>query len=208
MPVLNWLAVVLSILAATGTFERGDCMDGWFLAGTTRPQRVILPDRAITGIDADDACLDGDPAKCTARDVLDPDRMWIAGARSAGWVCVTDGYTPAWTEERNLRFGKLPSLPASEWLGHWTESNGNEIVVRRKGRALQVLGSASWQAGPDALPHTGDFDFTAKPNGRLFELGDASGCAVRMLRVEDVMLVADNGQCGGMNVRFNGVYTK
>ena len=217
MPVLNSLAVVLSVLAATATFQRGDCMDGSFVAGATRLQRANLPDRPVSGIDAGDSCLDDDPAKCTQRDVLDPDRMWIAGARSAGWVCVTDGYTAAWTEEVNLKFGKLPPLPASEWLGHWTE-NENEILIRRtKDGRLQVSGAAIWQAGPDALPHTGDFDFTGKPDGRLFELGEPAcitegkgcvDCVVRMLRVEDVMLVADNGHCGGMNVRFTGAYTK
>ncbi|HEL3807788.1 TPA: hypothetical protein UMT99_003956, partial [Stenotrophomonas maltophilia] len=33
-------------------------------------------------------------------------------------------------------------------------------------------------------------------------------CKVRVHSLGEVLIVADNSECGGMNVRFNGVYRR
>ena len=41
-----------------------------------------------------------------------------------------------------------------------------------------------------------------------YEAGDDLDCRARMRLIGPYLLVADNGQCGGLNVSFSGAYRR
>jgi hypothetical protein len=63
--------------------------------------------------------------------------------------------------------------------------------------------SAELQPAGDALAFTMGTDETL-----AFDKGDEYDCRVRLRRLVDYLLITDNGNCGGMNVRFDGVYRR
>ena len=89
--------------------------------------------------------------------------------------------------------------PVSAWVGRWRDSD-DWIRISRRGGDLTFDGHASW-----ARRNFGDFSGTAKPDGATATVSD-SGCTVTMRLLGRYLVVDDNGQCGGMNVRFTGVY--
>jgi hypothetical protein len=42
----------------------------------------------------------------------------------------------------------------------------------------------------------------------VFTDNDPNGCTATLTLVGALLVVADNGGCGGMNVHFDGVYTR
>ena len=91
--------------------------------------------------------------------------------------------------------------PLSAWTGRWRDGD-NWIRIKRRPRALSFDGHATW-----ARQNFGDFEGTAMPAGAAANVSD-SGCTVTMRLVGAYLVVDDNGQCGGMNVRFTGVYRR
>jgi hypothetical protein len=91
--------------------------------------------------------------------------------------------------------------PIAAWVGRWHDDD-DWIRIVRKGNSLRLTGRASW-----ARRNFGDFDGTAVPSANKLETNDDI-CKVSMTLVGSYLVVDDNGQCGGMNVRFTGVYKR
>ena len=53
----------------------------------------------------------------------------------------------------------------------------------------------------------GQVEARATPRGADVEFVEDT-CRVRVHSLGEVLIVADNSECGGMNVRFNGVYRR
>jgi hypothetical protein len=97
--------------------------------------------------------------------------------------------------------------PLDRWLGTW-KFYDNSLEIKRDGRsgALHVRGDALWRGLGDNV-HVGEIETTARPHGRQMKLSDES-CQVSLVLVGEFIVAADNAECGGMNVRFDGVYRK
>ncbi|QQA76110.1 hypothetical protein [Pectobacterium parmentieri] len=57
--------------------------------------------------------------------------------------------------------------------------------------------------------HFGSISASAKPTGNRLQWSDSSEgfeCSGVMQLINGYLIVEDNGQCGGMNVRFNDIY--
>jgi hypothetical protein len=141
--------------------------------------------------------------------------------RSAGpYVCAffanRVGGSAGWVERARLVPLPVPaSPPLSAWTGHW--ANGDDtIALTAKAGALVADGSAWWpSANPSPAqfpggPNVGDLGGIAKPTGAraVFTDNDPSGCTATLTLVGTLLVVADNGGCGGMNVSFSGVYQR
>jgi hypothetical protein len=123
-----------------------------------------------------------------------------------GFVCA---YSPkdgdgGWIAKSDIVIEKRqptirPSL--NTWTGHWKDFD-DRIDIARWHQVLMFDGHASW-----ARQHFGSFGGTALPNGATAEIEDDS-CKVSMLLFGRYLVVHDNGECGGMNVSFTGVYTR
>jgi hypothetical protein len=93
--------------------------------------------------------------------------------------------------------------PLDRWVGVWQNETGKITIQQANATQLHMVGAAVW-GSPDNQ-HLGSFELTEAPkDGVVF--GDDSGCKIALRLVGDYLVAADNGYCGGMNVRFNGMY--
>ena len=76
--------------------------------------------------------------------------------------------------------------------------------VVRPGRAPQTNNAnpADWPS-----THLGEIEASATPKGATITLRDDI-CHMDVHWLGDALVVSDNAECGGMNVRFNGVYQR
>ncbi len=104
--------------------------------------------------------------------------------------------------------GRFAGDPASveAWVGAWDRGgDGSFVIVARDGGLVVTDGLALFPMGPGSV-HTGEV------HGPLVRTG-AKGtvtledCTLTLERVgPDHLVAADNGRCGGLNVRFDGDY--
>ena len=100
------------------------------------------------------------------------------------------------TDIRPIGFDAQP--PLSAWAGTWT--GGEDRVTIRLSNTpgqLELKGAASWHSANDVV-HLGSFAGAAAPAGNRLHFFDGSteSCA------------SDNSKCGGMNVRFGGIWKR
>jgi len=204
------------------------CYESQFALAQGPYQRARpAPGAAPARIDAEDSCYRGDPgdlAKCK-RIPLEPTTAWTSGARLGDWICVSDGARSGWVPASELLLEPARARPIADWIGTWERDRGAGTVKIRAtdDRQLVVSGEATWQSGPDATPHLGDLDGTARPSGVELVLGDPRcvapdrgektdtipvciECHARLLLVGTALIITDNRMCGGMNVNFDGLY--
>ncbi len=168
----------------------------------------------------DDGCPDA--ATCVRKAYLVPGDRVLISKRESGWSCVwyfgkrevTVGWLPTGT------VAHAPSVdPAlDEWIGTWRPIAGdNEIVIRRdrSGRGGAVSGTATWYGGRledgSEIVHVGEFEGEGRPDGDRWTVGESAeayACMVDMRFVAGQLVVHDNANCGGLNVRFDDIYRK
>jgi len=75
---------------------------------------------------------------------------------------------------------------------------------------VEAAGNAVYQTS--MTENDGAFGATAAVPGSgelIFRDGEGDAmCEVKLHRRGPYLVASDNSQCGGMNVRFNGIYTK
>jgi hypothetical protein len=141
----------------------------------------------------------------------------IVGRARGNYLCVfypnKRGGTAGWVQASRLRtidFDKKPALEA--WAGLWTDDDDTLAIKVVNGR-LAVNGHAYWPARnppADQFPggaHFGGIRGVAAPDGNDIVWSE-DDCIVNAHFLRDLLIVGDNGQCGGMNVRFDGVYRR
>jgi hypothetical protein len=107
-----------------------------------------------------------------------------------------------------MSFGAAPALGA--WVGSW--ANGKDrirIQVSKSSGKLDLQGEAT-RRGVGGVVHTGDFSGEAAPAGiRLHFVEDgADSCTVDLALIGEYLVANDNAMCGGMNVRFWGIWKR
>jgi hypothetical protein len=159
-----------------------------------------------------------DKAFLVARDLV------VIGRRLDEFVCVD-----YWTA-KSTRSGWLPAIALSpakvsvnpaDWSGDWKRVEA-EIKISTNAGKLQAEGHATYGAlNPDRVKrgavNLGEFSgpvVLAEGQGTFADKDvdgnkpDSPGCRIRMARAEKSLFVQDNGQCGGMNVSFTGLYRR
>lgn len=140
--------------------------------------------------------------------------------RVKGQFAETAGFLPA---------SALAPAPASppkleDWLGTWSRNAEADIEIKAgKGGKLLIVGSATFGAldpvrVKNGAVNSGELDGEAVPKGNRAFFGegykgevfpdDAAECQARLQLYGRYLLVEDSGGCGGMNVRFFGVYVR
>ena len=77
------------------------------------------------------------------------------------------------------------------------------MTLRGVWPALPLLAALAAGCGSNL----GQVEARAIPQGADVEFAEDT-CRVRVHSLGEVLIVADNSECGGMNVRFNGVYRR
>jgi hypothetical protein len=131
------------------------------------------------------------------------------GDWTCGYLQQRDGAGPAWLKSGDLR--EVPADPAptlDAWTGTWINGSGRIRIAAHDGK-LHLAGKAEWH-GAAGVVHTGDFEGDAAPAGnRLHFAGSgADSCTVDLTLIGKYLVVDDNDRCGGMNVRFWGVWKR
>jgi hypothetical protein len=194
----------------------GKCDLTSFLADT--PIRILqgaepIPYNFACGVRGSGTCVAGK---------LNPGLVVAAGPQESGWTCVSGGdSTSGWVP--TARLGPVPADPRislSQWIGWWHQGKDipgvkNDRLLITPGKtpgSLRISGRAYWY-GIAGVVHFGEVNADATPVGpylHVVEGDNLSGCVLDLkydLATHSIA-VYDNAACGGMNVRFLGIWTK
>ena len=190
------------------------CRNGAFPADSTefRTARVVgaKGSRAYFHGDEEESCPS---AKCRTKAYVVPGDEVLVSKSFGDWLCAwyqppKGGETVGWIPSDQLSVTEtLKSPPQSAWLGKW-EYYQQTLDISRDARTglLRVEGVAIWKGFGDNV-HTGAVGGAARPEGNVLVV-EEDICRVTLRLVGASLVVTDNSDCGGMNVRFDGVYRK
>ncbi|MEM7738713.1 MAG: hypothetical protein AAF267_23330 [Deinococcota bacterium] len=101
---------------------------------------------------------------------------------------------------------QVPPTPDA-WQGTWLTYD-NTLVISQSAldRGFIVEGEAYWY-GLNTI-HTGEVVSRADPFENQLILFDAYDCQLTLTLLQDYLIAQDNKRCGGMNVTFDGIYTR
>ncbi|WP_420240070.1 hypothetical protein ACOBR2_21375 (plasmid) [Telmatobacter bradus] len=134
---------------------------------------------------------------------------------SGDWTCgyfSTSTYGgPAWIRTAELRVvPSNPQPPLKVWEGIWV--GGEDRVAIRAGEKpgmLRLEGSAQWKGAGDNA-HFGDMKGTATPDGNRLHFVESGpdSCIIDMTLLGHYIVASDNGLCGALNARFQGIWKR
>jgi hypothetical protein len=160
----------------------------------------------------DDGCPSPE-VKCETKSYLITGDEVLVSRTYGQWICgwyqpKKGGETVGWLRADKLVISAPSPRPALEgWVGLWKYA-GKSLDIRRedKSASLKVKGYAIWQ-GVGANVHVGGVEAAAQPQGNELVLVEEE-CQVSLKLVGDYLVANDNSGCGGVNVRFNGVFRR
>jgi hypothetical protein len=157
----------------------------------------------------------GASAKCRQKAYLVAGNEVLTSRAFGDWVCAW--YQPArgsetvgWLPADRLAVAGPPARPTlAAWLGAWGFYENSLRLSRGRGAgALRVEGGASWVGANPGNVHVGEVSGEAAPAGNVLTVGAEDDCRLTLRLVGAYLVAADNRQCGGLNVTFDGVYRR
>jgi hypothetical protein len=218
-PVLLLLLAPCLLSSASAQDEGGNpanwCRNGLF-ASDAQEFRLAR----VTGGRGERAYFYGDDegcpapnAKCRQKAYVVPGDVLIVSRSFGDFACAW--YQPArghetvgWIPANQLAVSAPePNPPPARWLGEWEFYDDSLRVGRGKGARLSISGEAFWHGANPGNIHTGEVNGESAPAGNTLKVED-DPCKLTLRLVGDYLIAADNGECGGANVRFDGVYRR
>lgn len=225
------IAILLTLLPASLSFaqsndpdrlvyDEGDnplhwCRNGHFPALTedyrlgeaTRPSAMLGDDK--------ETCPSADPGKCEVQKTVEAGTAIVVSKQLGDFYCVFDprDQSAGWLLGKNISLAPEITAKASDWVGDWSDGT-NKITIERSGDGLRVSGHAQWFGATldngEQVVHDGGLDFVAKveKDRLILHAADEYECAAELINLGQFLVVRDNGNCGGANVRFNSVYAR
>lgn len=136
----------------------------------------------------------------------------VDGDWTCGYLTERGGAGPGWVRSQNIRaVAADPNPPLAAWTGTW--KGGEDRVTIRLSKtpgALELEGAAAWH-GVGSVVHTGDIEGEATPRGNHLHYADsdsAEACSIDLTLSGKFIIASDNNHCGGMNVRFEGIWKR
>ncbi|MDI9274585.1 hypothetical protein [Stenotrophomonas sp. PFBMAA-4] len=212
LATLSPLAAAASDLADGGSCRNGlfpSAQSGFALARVVGTQRLYLLG------DMDGCPAKGEPA-CRQRSYVVSGDTVVTGRDLGAYRCAfypnKVGGSAGWVDRSKLQPLPVATPSLQDWAGDWKDGdNGLRISVR--GGQLHVEGDAYWPSAnptPEQRPYgpnMGQVEAQATPRGSQVDFVEDS-CTVHAQILGDVLVVSDDSECGGMNVRFDGVYRR
>ncbi len=176
--------------------------------GGTAPKLYFFNDR--------DGCPQKGAACRTKAYVVPGDRL-LLGKTHGEWTCAwyqgTSRETVGWVRNTDLLEQPDTAVQTGDWLGKWKEvyKGPGRIAISRMGDTLQVNGDTRWIG--QNTENVGGIAGKLTVSGAHGHVGPAGGqdtyeCSADMVRIGEFLIVHDNGGCGGLNVRFDGLYVR
>ncbi|MDX8443308.1 hypothetical protein [Mesorhizobium australafricanum] len=182
----------------------------------------IKPSKGTDLREAEAPCPDANN-RCKPEIHLKKNELVLTTGRVNGpYVCVyvAGSYLDQGGYVKQTDIAPRPPLPLKAWKGKWREPFGSWIRLSVEGAALKAEGEAFYPSAHPSKkdfpggPHMGDMPpgpSTPRNNVAVFanpDDHDPEGCRVIVALDKATLIVSDNGNCGGMNVRFSGNYYK
>lgn len=186
------LGVALPSVASTCGREDLFRMEG-LSSGVTKGSAPLYWDRPeCNGLDA----------KCRSGVTLSTGQALIVVGRDGNRTCVASSSSNVGWVDSSLVTPAKPDSTASDVGGRW-QDGPSELMVSQSGGKLSVAGHSSDEGHP---AHLGQVKADLVLAGQQYAWSGT--CSGRMERVGVFLVVADNHQCGGMNVNFDGIYRR
>jgi len=212
------LALLLPVsVLASDLADDGSCRNGAFPSAQSdfAVAKVVGTQRLYLLGDMDGCPAKGEPA-CRQRSYVVSGDTVVTGRDLGPYRCAffpnKVGGSAGWVERSKLQPVVRVTPTLQGWAGDWKDGdNGLSISVR--GSQLHVEGDAYWPSAnptPEQRPYgpnLGQVEAQATPRGSQVDFVEDS-CTVHAQLLGDVLVVSDNSECGGMNVRFDGVYRR
>ncbi|MEL1252056.1 hypothetical protein [Aurantiacibacter gilvus] len=222
-PVLTALAALAALALPaiasaqdTGELDARMCRNGLFAAyGPFQLARISGEGRAYFLHDRD-GCPEAADCRSLGQPYVVAGDTVIVSRLRMGHACAffpnavggTAGYLPL----ERLEFIETGAPTGDNgWFGSWSGVGSSDIAIGMSREGPRVAGTAFWQGLPTADGHAVIHD--GEINGPITFFGnrarfDEGLCIVDFTLLGDYLLASDNGRCGGMNVRFIGVYLR
>ena len=219
--VLVCFLAFVSFTTAFGQIEGNPenwCRQGFFTRDTKEfslgTVKVSKGAKAFFYNDFEDNCP-GSPSCREKAYLINGNEVVINRVRS-GFACAW--YEPirrqsrvGWIKESDLGITKLLPGGYRSWLGEWTHAlNGIEFTENKLPGFLNVTGNATWKGLGDNVD-VGEIDGRYEPKNGVIEYSDGEGeydCRAALRLLGKYLIVADNLNCGGVNVSFSEIYIK
>lgn len=153
------------------------------------------------------SCPDLHNSACQAKAYLVAGNHVLVSRSFHGFACAWFGSgkreTVGWLPESSL---KSVAAQQPSWIGSWSAYDDKLDIAKLAGAQVHVSGTAYWH-GMNNVVHDGSVDGTGVPRGDMLQVREGE-CQVTLRAVGGYLIASDNSQCGGMNVRFDGVYRR
>jgi hypothetical protein len=204
MRIYVWLPVLVGVASAQDRPQKICNFDGF--SGDRKLAEVTKATVGYSGCASPKDCL---PTKLAAGDAVTSYHQ--DGDWTCGYLQQRDGAGPGWVKSRDIReVAANPAPPPDAWFGTWANGRGRiRIVGSTLSGKLHLTGEAEWRGAGDVV-HTGNFEGDAAPAGNHlhFVEAGADSCTVDLTLIGRYLVADDNERCGGMNVRFWGVWKR
>jgi hypothetical protein len=227
----------LTLLLAQAAAAQSEAANCWNLElPEQHPAYIVQVNDSVAQLHflKNEAAANGCPARtahCEQKAYLVPGDRAIVVGQHADFVCVgfvgaKGRITVGWLPLAALRKQDSPELSAAEWAGNWRRDAEADLQIEALDDDLIVLsGDATWGASDPARVERGAVNIGEIESTEVqletavvhVQAGQGAidpkqaedySCVLSMQRIAEVLLVRDNSNCGGMNVRFNGVYLR
>jgi hypothetical protein len=218
--ILSVLLALMCVSVATEAQEVEDYPANWCRNGLFASDRADFKLAKIGGnwtarihfFKDDDDCPSY-TVKCETKSYLITGDQVVVSRKYGQWICAwyqpqKGSETVGWLQADKLLVSESPARPAlANWIGLWKYGK-KSLDIRRDGKTglLKVKGYAIWEGSRDNV-HVGGVEAVAQPEGNQLVLVEEE-CRVALKLVGDYLVADDNSGCGGVNVRFNGVFRK
>jgi hypothetical protein len=175
-----------------------------------------LEERAVFQDDTGGCPWEGD--KCAAGAYVVPGDTVIVSRVRNGFACAfypsKGGGTAGWLATRQINLTPIDARTRPErWIGTWSSEGNPRLTFTERLGKLTVTGKAWWPGPPGThdypAVHEGEIDGPVEITGHTGHYGeDENLCEARFTLLGDYLLAGDNGNCGGANVTFSGVYRR
>lgn len=216
--LLLWLCVAATAAAAqeaANDYPANWCRNGLFASDAAEFKLATVGGNwtaRIHFLNDDDGCPSPE-VKCETKSYLITGDQVLISRKYGAWVCGwyqprKGGETVGWLPANKLVMSEPAAPPALQsWIGLWKYGR-KSLDIRRDGRSgsLKVKGYAIWEGVGDNV-RVGGVEAAAQPSGNELVLVEEE-CRVTLKLIGDYVVAADNSGCGGVNVRFDGVFRK
>jgi hypothetical protein len=131
------------------------------------------------------------------------------GDWTCGYLVARKGSAQGWVRSGDIRLIAFdPNPPLDAWLGEWRQGKNHISMLPSKTAGKLALEGEAYWIGTNHNEHSGEISGEASPVGNQlrYSEGEGEGCKVDFALWGKYLLANDNNMCGGLNVRFWGVW--